>query len=73
MGHVSIKDFKANLDAHLNDAARTPMKLIWSEDSWAECLHWQEHDPRMVECIDEPLRDAKRHLADRIDRLCYEI
>lgn len=27
MGHVSVKDFKANLDAHLDDAARTPLTV----------------------------------------------
>lgn len=37
------------------------MKLVWSEDSWAEYLHWQEHDPKMVERINELLKDAKRN------------
>lgn len=36
------------------------MKLIWSEESWAESLHWQEHDPTMVERINALLKDAKR-------------
>ncbi|MCW2239458.1 Txe/YoeB family addiction module toxin [Azospirillum canadense] len=37
------------------------MKLVWSEDSWAEYLHWQEHDPKMVERINELLKDSKRN------------
>ena len=37
------------------------MRLVWSEDSWAEYLHWQEHDSKMVDRINELLKDTKRN------------
>lgn len=36
------------------------MKLLWSERSWGDYLHWQEHDKDMVDRINELIRDAKR-------------
>ncbi len=36
------------------------MKLVWSESSWADYLHWQEHDHKMVERINALIKDIKR-------------
>ena len=36
------------------------MKLIWSEKSWEDYLYWQKMDKRLVNKINELLRDIKR-------------
>lgn len=39
----------------------TGMRLGWEPDAWKEYLHWQQADPKMVERINELIRDALRH------------
>ena len=36
------------------------MKLVWSEESWNDYVHWQGTDPNIVEKINELIKDAKR-------------
>jgi len=36
------------------------MKLTWSEDAWDDYLYWQEHDPAVLEKINELIKDTKR-------------
>ncbi|WP_064707331.1 Txe/YoeB family addiction module toxin [Rhizobium bangladeshense] len=36
------------------------MKLLWTPNSWEEYEYWQKTDQKMVEKINELLRDTKR-------------
>ncbi|MBY5864764.1 Txe/YoeB family addiction module toxin [Rhizobium leguminosarum] len=36
------------------------MKLLWTPNSWEEYEHWQKNDQKMVEKINDLLRDTKR-------------
>lgn len=36
------------------------MKLLWTPHSWADYEFWQKTDQRMVEKINELIRDTKR-------------
>ncbi|WP_458392126.1 Txe/YoeB family addiction module toxin [Rhizobium laguerreae] len=36
------------------------MKLQWTPNSWEEYEYWQKNDQKMVERIDELLKDTKR-------------
>lgn len=36
------------------------MKIVWSEESWQDYLHWQAASPATVEKINELIKDAKR-------------
>lgn len=36
------------------------MRLVWSERSWADYLHWQEEDRAMVEKINTLIRECLR-------------
>lgn len=36
------------------------MRLIWSEDSWADYLHWQRNDPEILDKLNALIRDSKR-------------
>ncbi|MBV2186805.1 MAG: Txe/YoeB family addiction module toxin [Rhizobium sp.] len=37
------------------------MQLAFTEDAWADYLFWQETDRRMLERINDLLRDTLRH------------
>lgn len=37
------------------------MNLIFSERSWAEYLHWQETDPKLLEKLNGLLDECRRH------------
>ncbi|MCJ8519251.1 toxin YoeB [Pseudorhizobium tarimense] len=36
------------------------MKLVWTNHAWDDYLFWQRTDIRMVERVNELIRDAKR-------------
>lgn len=36
------------------------MKLIFSEQAWEDYLHWQEHDPKLVQRINGMIKEALR-------------
>ncbi|MDO1581537.1 Txe/YoeB family addiction module toxin [Rhizobium oryzicola] len=36
------------------------MKLVWTANAWEDYEFWQKTDPRMVEKINELIRNAKR-------------
>ncbi|WP_075289654.1 Txe/YoeB family addiction module toxin [Pararhizobium arenae] len=36
-------------------------RLGWEPEAWKEYLYWQQADPKMVERINELIRDALRH------------
>jgi toxin YoeB len=36
------------------------MKLLWSEDAWADDQHWQGADPRIVGSINSLIKDIRR-------------
>ncbi|WSH69693.1 Txe/YoeB family addiction module toxin (plasmid) [Rhizobium ruizarguesonis] len=36
------------------------MKLLWTPNSWEEYEYWQKNDQKMVEKINELLKDTKR-------------
>lgn len=37
------------------------MKLLWTERAWQDYLHWQATDPRMLERVNDLIRDARRN------------
>ncbi|MGL4289787.1 MAG: Txe/YoeB family addiction module toxin [Phreatobacter sp.] len=36
------------------------MKLIFSEQAWEDYLHWQEHDPKLVQRINGLVKECLR-------------
>lgn len=36
------------------------MRLVWSERSWSDYLHWQEADPAMLDKINILIRECMR-------------
>ncbi len=36
------------------------MKLVWTENAWDDYEFWQKTDPRMVEKINDIIKNAKR-------------
>lgn len=36
------------------------MKLIWSEQAWEDYLYWQDMDKRMVQKINELIKETRR-------------
>ncbi|MBF8781387.1 Txe/YoeB family addiction module toxin [Pseudomonas fulva] len=36
------------------------MKLIWSEQAWEDYLYWQDTDKRMVQKINELIKETRR-------------
>ena len=36
------------------------MKLLFTESAWADYLHWQEHDPKLLARINALLKDCGR-------------
>ena len=39
----------------------TEMLLAFTDQGWEDYAHWQQHDPKMMERINELLRDTMRH------------
>ncbi|WP_448208449.1 Txe/YoeB family addiction module toxin [Azospirillum sp. sgz302134] len=37
------------------------MILLWTEDAWDDYLHWQEHDPDIVQRVNALIKDTKRN------------
>jgi toxin YoeB len=37
------------------------VKIIFSDQSWNEYLHWQEHDPNLLMRINELIEECRRH------------
>jgi toxin YoeB len=37
------------------------MKYVFVDESWEDYLHWQKTDPKMLERINELLKDIARH------------
>lgn len=37
------------------------MKLLFTAHAWEEYLHWQKTDPKMLEKLNELIRDTKRN------------
>jgi toxin YoeB len=37
------------------------MRLIFSDQSWSEYLHWQSHDPKTLERVNALIEECKRH------------
>ncbi len=37
------------------------MKLLWTEESWEDYLHWHDQDTRVLARINELLRDTRRN------------
>jgi toxin YoeB len=35
------------------------MKLVWSENAWDDYLHWQKSDQKIVEWINNLIKDIK--------------
>ena len=36
------------------------MKLVFSDEAWEDCLHWQKHDKKLLERINKLIKEAKR-------------
>jgi toxin YoeB len=36
------------------------MKLLFTESAWADYLHWQQHDPKLLARINALLKDCGR-------------
>ena len=36
------------------------MRLVFSDEAWADYLYWQKHDKRMVERINKLILETKR-------------
>jgi toxin YoeB len=36
------------------------MKLVWSENAWDDYLHWQKSDQKILEWINNLIKDIKR-------------
>lgn len=37
------------------------MKIHWTEQGWSDYLHWQGADAKIVERVNELLREVRRH------------
>lgn len=37
------------------------MRLVFSDQAWAEYLHWQSHDLRTLERVNALIEECKRH------------
>ncbi len=37
------------------------MRLMWLQGGWAEYLHWQEHDRKTLDRVNELIRDTLRN------------
>ena len=37
------------------------MKLLWTQDAWADYMHWQAVDAKLARRLNELIRDTLRH------------
>ena len=37
------------------------MRLSWLPNGWKDYLYWQEHDPKILQRVNEVIRDALRN------------
>ena len=37
------------------------MKLLWTAPAWEDYLHWQAADPKVLQSINDLIKDIKRH------------
>jgi toxin YoeB len=36
------------------------MRLLWSDAAWEDYLHWQRSDPKILQAINDLIRDIRR-------------
>ena len=36
------------------------MKLLWTEDAWEDYVLWQKRDPKILQAINDLIRDVRR-------------
>jgi toxin YoeB len=36
------------------------MKLLWSEEAWEDYAFWQKSDPKILQAINDLIKDARR-------------
>ncbi len=44
------------------------MRLVFADEAWEDCLHWQTQDPRMGERIHKLLEEVRRDPFDRVGK-----
>ena len=44
------------------------MRLVFADEAWEDCLHWQKQDPRMVERIHKLLEEVRRDPFDGVGK-----
>ena len=44
------------------------MKIIWSENSWADYLYWQNTDKQMLKKINQLIKDIQRNPFDGLGK-----
>jgi toxin YoeB len=42
------------------DAARRVMRLMWLPGGWEDYLYWQQHDHKVLQRVNELIRDSMR-------------
>jgi toxin YoeB len=36
------------------------MRLLWSDDAWEDYVYWQQNDPKILQAINDLIRDIRR-------------
>ena len=36
------------------------MRLLWSDEAWEDYVYWQQNDPKVVQAINDLIRDIRR-------------
>jgi toxin YoeB len=36
------------------------MRLLWSDEAWEDYVYWQQSDPKVVQSINDLIRDIRR-------------
>jgi toxin YoeB len=36
------------------------MRLLWSDEAWEDYVYWQQNDPKVLEAINDLIRDIRR-------------
>jgi toxin YoeB len=36
------------------------MRLLWSDEAWEDYVHWQQTDPKVLQSINDLIRDVRR-------------
>ena len=44
------------------------MRLVFADEAWEDCLHWQKQDRRMVERINKLLEEVRRDPFDGVGK-----